>query len=163
MRKLTVAACIVLLFLCAGCSKKTETVENPGDFLYQGKLIHFEETKTEIEDLIKDAEGCSIFYSDQRVEGTEVFVTALISSDKFVTYKGIKVGDDRKKVDDTFHNIITDHQTLLVVFDEDGEKAVSSNVGEWNESDYVIHYTLDEQDKIKQIAIGDVAGKYFMK
>lgn len=172
MKKLIMASCIVLLLACAGCgntkgentgNKKTEAVENPGDFIYQGKQIHFGETKKVIENQLKDAEGCSIVYSDQREDGTEVFVSALISSEKFETYKGIKVGDDKKEIEETFKNTISDGNTMLVVLDEEGEKAVSANVGEWGDSDYVLHYTLDDQDKISQIGIGDVAGQYFWK
>lgn len=152
---------ITLLFLLTGCAEKQSNVngvDNPYEIKCNNQILSYYDTKDQIridnfnilENNLQNfwSENNSIFVNQDGIIRCISIMDANV-----VTYKSISVGDNIKKIEESFENVGTFQNTYTVLFNGNSEED-SSNQSKGDDWLWINYIT--DGSKITQIQIYDV-------
>ena len=149
------------LFLLSGCAKNQSnviSVNNPYEIEYNGKILSYYDTVDQVaidNFIILENNGSNLDYKDGNsilVNDYGIIRAISITDNDVITYKSISVGDDVKKIEDSFENVQINPINYYVLFNGNSEEvSYNSNI----EDNWIwIHYVINDS-KITRILIYD--------
>ncbi len=165
-KKKSVFAIIFLLLGCIIVSSyyfiNREKINNPGEIKVEGKIINYTENKEIVEKIIGSGIETEIFFSNgysyndnfKILYNDKGSIRCIIITDSSVlTYKNISVGDNIKKVKDSYNFEAEMGNGYSVLFN--GDKEIDLTTKNQSDNWLWINYSIDDSGKIEEIIIYD--------
>lgn len=174
MKKLISIIAIASLLLC-GCGKKeVAKIAKPYEIKVGNKILSYYDDKSEFEDAgFAVGEWSAIRGIDGERELDAIAIindegdvrSVIVKNDDVITYKGITVGDDAKKVEKAF-KYAEDGDSSISVFFYDGKETslkkfkeehlpIDDDYSEAQHNMVIIDYRIDDDNEIESIMICD--------